>query len=305
MPQQTRKKKLSLKDFSRCNPSSTRKSKNKCLPAKVYSEIAKKLHIKGNSSSDKLFQSIGCQKGEEHCLLDKAPIDENFKKELRKQYLRSRRPKTWDSDPDMWLDNYNILGVMKQYQEAYPWFKFLGVFPIDFSAPDPYNHSNNDSNGGSNGSSSSSHSSHSSHSSSSKCLYKETCDINLKSEYAKGIRGIGMIFNLDPHFKGGSHWVGLYINLKNIKKPFIAYFDSYGYKTPPLIARLMRSFKLQISSCELGFNARKFQYGDSECGMFSMYFIICMMCGISFKNFCKDSVNDDYMLQLRKILFSK
>ena len=302
MPQQTRKKKLSLKDFSRCNPSSTRKSKNKCLPAKVYSEIAKKLHIKGNSSSDKLFQSIGCQKGEEHCLLDKAPIDENFKKELRKQYLRSRRPKTWDSDPDMWLDNYNILGVMKQYQEAYPWFKFLGVFPIDFSAPDPYNHS---SNGGSNGSSSSSHSSHSSHSSSSKCLYKETCDINLKNEYAKGIRGIGMIFNLDPHFKGGSHWVGLYINLKNIKKPFIAYFDSYGYKTPPLIARLMRSFKLQISSCELGFNARKFQYGDSECGMFSMYFIICMMCGISFKNFCKDSVNDDYMLQLRKILFSK
>ena len=288
MPQQTRKKKLSLKDFSRCNPSSTRKSKNKCLPAKVYSEIAKKLRIKGNSGSsdEKLFQSVGCQKGEEHCLLDKAPIDENFKKELRKQYLRSRRPKTWDSDPDMWLDNYNILGVMKQYQEAYPWFKFLGVFPIDFSAPDPYNHSSNGS-------------------SSSKCLYKETCDLNLKNEYNNGIRGIGMIFNLDPHFKGGSHWVGLYINLKNIKKPFVAYFDSYGYKTPPLIARLMRSFKLQISTCELGFNARKFQYGDSECGMFSMYFIICMMCGISFKNFCKDSVNDDYMLQLRKILFSK
>ena len=288
MPQQTRKKKLSLRDFSRCNPSSTRKSKNKCLPAKVYSEISKKLRIK-RTNDDKLFQTVGCQKGEEHCLLDKAPIDENFKKELRKQYLRSRRPKTWDSDPDMWLDNYNILGVMKQYQEAYPWFKFLGVFPIDFSAPDPYNHSGT--------SSSSSHSN--------KCLYKETCDLNLTNEYNKGIRGIGMIFNLDPHFKGGSHWVGLYINLKNIKKPFICYFDSYGYKTPPLIARLMRSFKLQISTCELGFNARKFQYGDSECGMFSMYFIICMMCGISFKNFCKDSVNDDYMLQLRKILFSK
>lgn len=288
MPPQTRKKKLSLKDFSRCNPVSTRKSKNKCLPAKVYSEISKKLNIKDNSShsrrnDNKLFQSVGCQNEEEHCLLDKAPIDENLKKELRKQYLRTRRPKAWDTDPDMWLDNYNILAVMKQYQEAYPWFKFLGVFPIDFSAPDPYNHS----------------------SQSNKCLYKETCDLNLKDEYAKGIRGIGIIFNLDPHFKSGSHWVGLYINLKNIKKPFISYFDSYGYKTPPLIARLMRSFKLQINTCELGFNARKFQYGDSECGMFSMYFIISMICGISFKEFCKDSVNDDYMLQLRKILFSK
>jgi hypothetical protein len=277
---QTRKKKLSLKDFTRCNPGATRKSKNKCLPSKVYSNISKKLRVK--ASDEKLFHSVGCQPGEEHCLLDKAPIDENTKKQLRKQYLRPRRPKAWDSDPDMWLDNYNILHVMNQYQEAYPWFKFLGVFPIDFSAPDPYKQD-----GGP------------------KCLYKETCDLNLKDEYAKGTRGIGMIFNLDPHFKGGSHWVALYIDLHNIQKPFVGYFDSYGYKVPPLIARLMRSFKLQINTCKLGYNARKFQYGDSECGMFSMYFIVCMMCGVSFKDFCKDSVNDDYMLQLRKILFSK
>jgi hypothetical protein len=277
---QTRKKKISLRDFTRCNPGTTRKSRNKCLPSKIYNEISRKLHIKNNN--EKLFHSLGCQPGEEHCLLDKAPINEHTKKELRKQYLRTRRPKSWDSDPDMWLDNYNIIGVMKQYQESYPWFKFLGVFPIDFSAPNPYSPDGRN-----------------------KCLYKETCDLNLTNEYNKGIRGIGIIFNLDPHFKGGSHWVGLYINLKNIKKPFIGYFDSYGYKVPTLIAKLMRSFKLQINTCQMGYNARKFQFGDSECGMFSMYFIICMICGISFKDFCKDSVNDDYMLQLRKILFVK
>jgi hypothetical protein len=274
----TRKKKLLLKDFTRCNPGATRKSKNKCLPNSVYSDISKKLKAK----SGKLFQSVGCQEGEEHCLLDKAPIDENLKKDLRKQYLRPRRPKAWDSDPDMWLDNYNIIHVMKQYENAYPSFKFLGVFPIDFAAPDPYSPDG-----------------------ATKCLYKETCDLNLKNEYANGIRGIAMIFNLDPHFKGGSHWVALYINLTNINKPFVGYFDSYGYKTPPHIAKLMRSFKLQIHNCELGYNARRFQYGDSECGMFSMYFIICMLCGIPFKDFCRDSVNDQFMLQLRKILFSK
>ena len=64
-------------------------------------------------------------------------------------------------------------------------------------------------------------------------------------------------------------------------------------------------FKLQIHTCELGYNARQFQFGDSECGMFSMYFIICMMCGIPFENFCKTAVNDDFMLELRKILFAK
>jgi hypothetical protein len=277
---QKKQKKLSLKDFSRCNPGTTRKSKNKCLPKNVYSTIRKTLKVKGNDKH--LFESVGCKEGEEHCLLDKVTINDNLKKELRTQYLRPRRPKGWDDDPDMWLDNFNIMAVMKQYQDAYPWFKFLGVFPIDFSAPDPYKRDGTV-----------------------QCLYKETCNLNLKDEYSKGFRGIGMIFNLDPHFKGGSHWVGLYIDLNNINKPFVGYFDSYGYKVPPLIARLMRSFKLQIKTCELGFNARRFQYGNSECGMFSMYFIICMICGISFKNFCKDSVKDDFMLNLRQILFAK
>ncbi len=274
----TRKKKLALNDFTKCNPGITYKSTTKCLPNLIYSKISKQLHTKKSN----IFNKVGCKKGEEHCLLDKAPIEDDIKKKLRKQYLRPRRPKAWNDDPDMWLDNYNIMDVMKQYEQSISWFKFLGVFPIDFSAPDPYK---------SNGSI--------------QCLYKETCDLNLKEEYNKGIRGIGIIFNLDPHFKGGSHWVALYINIKNIKKPIVSYFDSYGYRVPPLIARLMRSFKLQINECELGYNARRFQFGNSECGMFSMYFIICMISGISFKKFCKDSVNDDFMLELRKILFSK
>ena len=252
-------RKLHIRNFTKCHPKMTQK--NKCLPSYIYST------------------KTNCKVDDEHCLLDNAQIDDNEKKELRKR-LRPRRPKAWDSDPDMWLDNYNINAVMKQYEEAYKWFKFLGIFPIDFSAPDPYTKNN-------------------------KCLHREVCELNLKNEYSKGNYGIGMIFNLDPHFKGGSHWVALYININNIEKPIISYFDSYGYKTPALIGRLMRSFKLQNNNCELGFNKRRFQYGNSECGMFSMYFIICMLSGITFKNFCKDSISDSFMLQLRKILFSK
>jgi hypothetical protein len=275
----TRKRKLHIKDFTKCNPSSTKRHKNRCLPNSVYDDISKKLK---KSDSKDIYTALGCKSNEEHCILDKSPLNEDTKKQLRKDYLRPRRPKQWDEDPDMWLDNYNIMAVMKQYEQAYKWFKFLGVYPIDFSAPDPYTRDG-----------------------SVKCLYKETCELNIRDEYSRGIRGIGMVFNLDPHFKGGSHWVALYIDLKNINKPFVGYFDSYGYKTPPLIARLMRSLKLQIKTCELGFNARRFQYGNSECGMFSMYFLICMIHGISFKDFCKTSVNDNFMLELRNVLFTK
>jgi len=258
-------RKVPLSDISRCHPSQTKKKH--CLPDSVYSDMS--------------YSEAGCNDNEDHCLLDKSALPEETKQKYRKQYLRPRRPKVWDAKPDTWLDNFNIMHVMKQYEETLPWFKFLGIFPIDFSAPNPYKKDKQE------------------------CLYKETCSLNLKEEYAKGVRGIGMIFNLDPHYKGGSHWVGLYIRLDDITKPFVGYFDSYGYKVPPLIARLMRSFKLQISSCELGTNARRHQFSNTECGMFSMYFIICMLSGIMFKDFCKERIEDNMMLELRTILFSK
>ena len=272
----TQKRKLKLKEFSRCHPR-LGKSKKRCLPAVAYREIEKRVGKKGNQ----LFQAVGCNKDEEHCLLDKIALSEAVKKELRTQYLRPKMPKEWDKKPDTWLDNYNIQNVMKQYQETFPWFEFMGVYPIDFSVADPYVKD-----------------------SVPKCLHAELCNLKLQDKYNIGKRGIGMIFNLDPHYKGGSHWVGLYINMNDIKKPFISYFDSYGYKTPPMIARFMRAFTLQIPDCQLGFNARRFQYSNTECGMYSMYFLVCMIYGISFKNFCKEATKDETMLALRKILFS-
>lgn len=277
----TRKNKLLLEDFSSCHPRISLRGKRRktarCLPPSVDRELSRQLRIPPSS----LFSSLGCKEGEEHCLIDKSPFSDEKKKELRKNYLRPRRPRAWIKDPDTWLDNYNIKNVMKQYEETYPWFKFLGVLPMDFSAPDPYR---------TNGQT--------------QCLYKEACEIQLKREYEKGIRGIGIIFNLDPHFKGGSHWVALYIDLKNIHKPGVYYFDSNGVKTPPLVARLMRSFTLQIRSCTLAYNARRFQYSNTECGMFSMYFIICMIHGVPFDHFCKTAVSDQMMLNLRKKLFT-
>jgi hypothetical protein len=267
-------RKISLTDISKCHPKQPKSSKNRCLPTEVYTDLQK-------SYGNDIYQGTGCKEGEDHCLLDKSSLADDVKKNLRKEYLRPKRPKEWNDKPDTWLDNFNIMHVFQQYEEAYPWFKFLGTFPIDFSAPNPYKKNTVE------------------------CLHPELCTLNLKKEYEKGVRGIGIVFNLDPHFKGGSHWVALYINLQNIKEPFVGYFDSYGYKTPALIARLMRSFKLQIKTCQLGSNARRFQYSNTECGMFSIYFIICMIHGISFKDFCKDSVEDAMMLDLRKILFSK
>jgi|LauGreDrversion4_2_1035121.scaffolds.fasta_scaffold06366_9 hypothetical protein len=270
--QRTRKRKLSLDEIGKCHPG--RPSATRCLPSSVYRKITAKRR-------ENPYRAVGCETGHDHCLLDKSSLPEEEKKRLRRSYLRPRIPKEWKDKPNTWLDNFNIQHVMKQYEEAYsPRFRFLGVFPIDFSSPNPYR-----TNGGV------------------SCLNEELCKLDIRKEYKVGVRGIGMIFNLDPHDKGGSHWVALYINLESIERPIIGYFDSYGYKTPETIDRFMQSLTLQVKNCFLAYNGRRFQYGNSECGMFSMYFIICMIHGISFEDFCKDAVHDRSMLELRSIIF--
>ena len=110
-------------------------------------------------------------------------------------------------------------------------------------------------------------------------------------------------FNLDPHFKDGSHWVAAFVDLRPAARK-VYYFDSYGIEPPQQIAKFMRSLTLQDSALELAYNARRFQFQGSECGMYSLYFIICMLEEENFKTFCHKPVPDGEMLRLRHWIFS-
>ena len=265
MVTKTRKRKLSIQDIGYCNPKTHKKGrKGSCLPSSVP-------------------KSKDCAVGEEHCRLDKSSLDTATKEEYRKTYLRPRYPNDWNEDEDKWLDNFQIASVMKQYEEGYPWFRFMGALPIDFSAPDPYIKDTGKK----------------------QCMNPDICNLNLRSEYDRGIRAIGCIFNLDPHFKNGSHWVALYIDIHDMDNVAVSYSDSYGFKPPRLIARFMKALRIQAPNAQLGYNARRFQLSTSECGMYSMFFIICMIQGIPFKTFCKHRIPDKFMLELRRVLFSE
>ena len=167
---------------------------------------------------------------------------------------------------------------MKQYEEAYPQFDFMGPFPIDFAAPDPYKKAGDK-----------------------QCLIREICDLRMEKALKDGKRSIGIIYNLDPHFKDGSHWVASYIDIPNHR---CYYFDSYGYEPPKQIATFMKWLTTQDPKMKLMYNARRFQHSDSECGMYSMYFVIRMLAGDEFRPFCRRQPKDSVMLDLRDWLFS-
>lgn len=261
-----------------CHPK-LRTANGNCLPREELTQVAGALGaprtLKGRRLKHWMRRRTRCRS--ERCWVEKAPMDDRRKKELTHKFFRPARPAGWKYKPNDWLDTLNIEEVLKQYEELYPNFKFYGAVPIDFSAPDPYNKSET------------------------KCMEKQICDIDLKQLKAQGITKLGFVYNLDPHFKQGSHWVASFTDIPAHKS---YYFDSYGYPVPSQVARFMRSLTVQDPNMKLEYCARRFQFSESECGMYCIYFILQMIKGVNFKQFCRSGVKDSDMLKLRKWVFA-
>ena len=253
-----------------------------CIPQTILDELAKVLNVSATRSA--IESSLNIPPNQEYTFVKALPFDEVRKNEIIRTYLRPKQPDSWKSDPDKWLNSLDIENVMNQYEDAYPDFEFMGPFPIDFSAPDPYTNSG-------------------------KCLVEEICELRVDQAIKQGTKYIGIVYNLDPHHKGGSHWVALFINLI---KHETNYFDSYGNVAPNIngiqvpgqIQTFMRWIKSQDPSMNLQYNGNRWQYQNSECGMFCLYFIIRMLMGDDFKAFVKYRPPDSSMLELRDWLFS-
>jgi hypothetical protein len=169
---------------------------------------------------------------------------------------------------------------MKQYEKTYKCFDFIGPSPIDYDKHVSYG----------------------------ECVWEELCEFSLNKQIKEGKTKIGIIFNLDPHHKPGSHWVAMFINTK---KREIYYLDSYGEKIPRQINKFANKVKKQSlkignkKEYELIVNKRRHQFSESECGMYSLYFIIQMLKGYPFSKFLKKRIRDKYMIKLRKIYFNQ
>lgn len=229
------------------------------------------IQMKGN------LKSV-CNK--ESCWLKQNFVNGAMDKELTTSFA-PESPKEWKKNPKEWLSSIDIMNVMKQYEAAYKCFEFLGPSPIDYDTKKMYG----------------------------ECVWEELCHFNLSDRIAKGIFKIGAIFNLDPHTKGGSHWVSLFIN---VKKKTIFYFDSAGDKIPKQIMKFVRMVQAQglklADPIKFKFDQnypKEHQYRDSECGVYGLYFIVHMLNDKITGHYLKTHVlRDKYMQTFRKIYFN-
>ena len=214
--------------------------------------------------------------GNDSCMLEQSFMKEivgEMRDDLVNNTFRSKGPNNGSTE---WLSTLDIDNVMKQYQNVYSNFHFVGAIPAD-------------------------------------CHILKFCSLN-KINYnqliSKGIRYIGIIFNLDTHEKPGSHWVATLIDINN---GYIYYCDSTGHPPTSHIKSFIDIFiyeyeKITNKKAQLKYNTKKYQTDNSECGIYSCNFIIRMLAGETFDHIVNNyltfadinSCRDTYFLNNNK-----
>jgi hypothetical protein len=256
----------------------------KCNPAKKHktirsntcitpNTIEKVKQIEGTDSLDGLYKKYNCP-NDDACLLKKSI------QPVRTQLLKDFRPimpSNWKKTPNAWLSNIDILNVLRQEEEAHSDFHVIGPTAIDFDT----------------------------HLNSGECVSDDLCHFSIQTEIKNGKSAVAIVFNLDKHDEPGSHWTSLFIDLSTSS---IFYFDSAKNEVPIEIKRFCQrvapSFTFYTNQCT-------HQKSNTECGMYSLYFIIEMLYSTNRKqlfnnrfNHAKKRVSDKHVEQFRRIYFT-
>jgi hypothetical protein len=206
----------------------------------------------------------------------------DVKKNTFHESFRPTSPEKWWDNSKMLLNTDDIMNVMSQYEKKYHSFKFLGVHPLDFSSKLDQT----------------------------RCISPIMCHFDVRTLLGNGTTQCGVILNLDYHNQPGSHWVSMYIGLSpNLPNFGCFYIDSTATKAPLEVVNFMHRVKQQIikkyvpkqaALFKLKQNKKQFQFENTECGMFSMYFLMEFLEKKTFKTIINSNINDTKVNNLRK-----
>jgi hypothetical protein len=279
---------MTKKDLNlyQCNPKTLQTTRSTCLPHDMLIHLRDSWNTRFPNHAiphsirkkDELWAEIRIRLNNqyacssEYCALQKLGNEKEIS--AGQAYFRPPKPESWKKNPREWHSSTSLSRVMEQYEDAFDHFEFIGPVPIDFDSALKDNWG--------------------------KCVVDELCQLNIQELRKKGTRSIGVIFNLDPHDKPGSHWVCAYVDILGGKA---YYYDSYGYEPCSEIKRFLRRCKDQGCS-EIVWNDIRHQRKQTECGTYCMYIILSLLSGKSFVSLCKDKIDDDTIAAFRDVLYA-
>jgi hypothetical protein len=171
-----------------------------------------------------------------------------------------------------WLSTIDINQALYQYEDKHNDFKFLGAVPIDFAELD----------------------------------YLPFKTLNFKDLENEKYKRIGVIFNTDKSTQRGKHWISLFFDLE---KAQIYFSDSVGIKPPEPVRQFIQKIEKYLNSKGLNvdsrYNKTEHQKKNTECGVYSINFILRLLKGKTFEQITEKKINDDKINQCRMRYFRK
>ncbi len=250
---------------------------------------------------------VNCAK--EDCWLSTIK-DKQLEQELKDVIFAPEHPPEWLKNPNEWLTDLDISNVMRQYEKTYSNFKFIGPSPIDFDSrvkrgelpwADPGNSSDKICVW-----------EELCHLDIAKLMKRGITQVgmvfNLDRYDEPGSHWVSLYVSLGERGKmnkmnkmnktaGGPSDVSIQWEQsfadpiggskkykKEVEGPFIFYFDSTGREAPDeiitLIDRIVKQCNAMTSKIKIksyNNNGRDHQKSNTECGMYSLFFVITML----------------------------
>lgn len=268
--------------MSKCAISANTDDANTCIHRSDLDELVvgfklldPSIEIDNNASSKDIVQQLmillDCEN--DQCVAHKIIDDDrsNIKSDTKKRLRLS----TWKPTGPLrneWLNNTNIDTVIEPMEYKYPNFKYLGTVPIDIHLT-KWKNSN---------------------------YFRKPDFDKWKKE---GKTKFGIVFNLDKHNGGGTHWVSMFIDTDR-KTSY--YIDSYGTPPPREVVRFMNLYHAYEGyKSKALMSKRRHQYENSECGVYSISFILRMARDTDeFNVIASKSVSDSAINKCRKVYYS-
>lgn len=252
------------------------------------------LHSKIDS---KMSNAQYCKKGDEICWAAQQWFHDDA---IKDKTFRATIPK----GEKEWLSTLDLDFTMKQFEEPYFYFNYLGSHAIDFEEYD----------NALKGFTITDHLPKGFLGTRVIEIYKAKYEDVLKKP---PVRILGIILNLDDHKSSGSHWVAITITCyqdKRIPTEF-SYYDSTSCKSkidcpPDRVKIFYQKVKQQLSAygykiSELLVNDVQTQFENSECGMYSMRYILMRIHLFDFEESCQNILLDKGMNETRQSIFRK
>ena len=242
------------------------------IAEEIERQEGRKLNFKRDEDIMELWRDISSYMKTKHGCTDELCWVETLKlQQIEKVAFKPKLPNEWlecnsnfapnNNCMNTWLSNIEIDEVLGQLEMNVPKFDYLGAVPIDFANL------------------------------SDKKINKFTIKDSLANKKTK----IGIVFNTDPSYKGGQHWICAFIDLERNEMNFFDSYGSNGYY-PKEVEAFFDKLTAEGKSIGIDFKVKKnivrHQYKNSECGVYCIKFITERL-NSTFEEIVNKSMPDD------------